>query len=189
MTDFNYKKYSLEHLENWLHDAMSAGEATPQEIYDVIKGVVEENYYHYKHHASQAYELLALINGHGKDYISKITDAAGNDLNDVDGIYIKQSPLYCDYDDPSEECKGSWNSFWEENYYPDEYSVREAEYYNKQDKVVKWQLPVEMDGPSGEYFVTFPDDLLEAAGLKENDTVEWVDNGNGSYTLRKTNVK
>lgn len=29
MTDFNYKKYSLENLENWMHDAMSAGEATP----------------------------------------------------------------------------------------------------------------------------------------------------------------
>ena len=60
MTD--YKKYSLENLENWLHDAMSAGEATPQEIYDVILGVVKENYYHHKHHASQAYELLSKLN-------------------------------------------------------------------------------------------------------------------------------
>jgi len=48
----------------------------------------------------------------------------------------------------------------------------------------KWQLSVEMH-PSGEYFVIFPDDLLEAAKLKEGDTVEWVDNGDGSYLLRK----
>jgi hypothetical protein len=54
----------------------------------------------------------------------------------------------------------------------------------KTDKVVKWSLPVEMD-PSGEYFVTFPDDLLEAADLKEGDQVEWVDRGDGSYLMRK----
>ena len=49
----------------------------------------------------------------------------------------------------------------------------------------KWVLPVEMDGPSGEYFVSFPDNLLEAANLKEGDTVEWVEQGDGSYLLRK----
>jgi len=58
----DYKKYSLENLENWMHDAMSAGEATPQEIYDVIVGVVKENYYIYKQQVSQAYELLSLLN-------------------------------------------------------------------------------------------------------------------------------
>ena len=89
--DFDYKKYSLEHLENWMHDAMSCAEATPQEIYDVIKGVVEENYYTYKHQTSQAYELLALLNGNGKGHLS------------------------CDSDDISTEYKGTWNSFWEEN--------------------------------------------------------------------------
>ena len=38
--DFDYKKYSLENLENWMHDAMSSGGATPQEIYDVIVNLV-----------------------------------------------------------------------------------------------------------------------------------------------------
>lgn len=65
MTDFNYKKYSLENLENWLYDSMSAGEASPQEIYDVIVNVVKDNYYTYKKQASEAYELLALLNGNG----------------------------------------------------------------------------------------------------------------------------
>lgn len=59
----------------------------------------------------------------------------------------------------------------------------------KQDKVVKWQLPVEeeTDYRTGEkeYFITFPDDLLEAANLKQGDDVEWVDRGDGSFLLRK----
>jgi hypothetical protein len=55
----------------------------------------------------------------------------------------------------------------------------------KPDKVVRWQLPVECDGPSGEYYITFPDDLLEAANLEEGEEVEWVDNGDGSFILRK----
>jgi hypothetical protein len=54
----------------------------------------------------------------------------------------------------------------------------------QQDKVIKWQLPVEAD-PSGEYFVMFPDDLMEAADLKEGDTIEWVDQEDGSYLLKK----
>lgn len=60
----------------------------------------------------------------------------------------------------------------------------------KQDKVVKWQLPVEEVVKWGtgekEYFITFPDDLLEAANLEVNDEVEWVDNNDGSFLLRKT---
>ena len=256
--DFDYKKYSLEQLDNWMHDAMSSGGASPQEIYDVIVSVVKENYYTYKHQASQAYELLSLLNS-GVD-----NNKYQNYLNKV---------MSCDKDDPSEECKKSWTSFWEENYNPEEYkgstvssvqyteeelnamcdkaasddekekcreyNLREAEYYDKRveldakhsehyynytrndpnkknpfltydeaisagyemtgdgfwipsdkkNKVKKWILPVEeakdTDTDETEYFVSFPDDLLEAANLKEGDQVQWVDNGNGSYTLTK----
>ena len=107
MTDFNYKKYSLEKLEEWMYDAMSSAEATPQEIYDVIKGVVEENYYTYKHQTSQAYELLALLNGNGKGHIKDYDDFLNS----------KKEPLSCDKDNTSSECKGAWTSFWEENNY------------------------------------------------------------------------
>ena len=59
----------------------------------------------------------------------------------------------------------------------------------KKDKVKKWVLPVEeckdSDTDETEYFVSFPDDLLEAANLKEGDEIRWVDNGDGSYTIRK----
>ena len=230
-----------------MHDALSCSEATPQEIYDVIKSVVSENYHIYKNHTERCYELLALLNS-GVDN-SKYQDY----LNEI---------LSCDKDDPSPECQKSWNDFWEEHYYPEEYkepkvedimppwghsdmealryteeelnsmcdkaesdqekekcreyNLREAEYYNKRaeldlnpgpqqeylgwkdvsseefdkifpqkDKVVKWQLPVEVDGASGEYFVQFPDDLLEASSFKEGDTIQWVDQGDGSYLLKK----
>jgi len=61
MTDFNYKNYSLENLENWMHDAMSS-DSTPTEIYECICNVVRDNYYHHKQYASHAYELLKKLN-------------------------------------------------------------------------------------------------------------------------------
>jgi len=75
--------------------------------------------------------------------------------------------------DTSPECKSAWNGFWEEE--------------PKQDKVVKWVLPVQQKIEEGidDYYVQFPDDLLEAANLKENDLVEWISQGDGSYLLRK----
>ena len=190
--DFDYKKYSLGKLEEWIHDAISCDEATPQEIYDVIKGVVGENYYTYKNQTERCYELLALLNGNGRGHIK---------------AYDK---LICDKDDPSPECQKSWNSFWEDNsQYTEEelnvmcdkaasdqekdkcreYNLREAEYYNKQDKVVRWQLPLEVDGLTGECYVQLPDDLLSQVNWKEGEQLEWIDNTNGSFTLRKVNVK
>ena len=56
----------------------------------------------------------------------------------------------------------------------------------KEDKVVRWQLPVEEDAVNGEYFITFPDDLLEAANLKQGDDVEWIDNDDGTFILKKS---
>jgi hypothetical protein len=160
----DYKKYSLEKLEEWVHDALSCGEASPQEIYDVIKKVVEENYYIYKDHTSRCYELLTLLNGNGKGHLT------------------------CDKDGT----KKSWNDFWEEHYYPEEHSQYTEKELNamcdaaeEQDKVVKWQLPVEVDGVSGEYYIQFPDDLMEAANINENDLVEWIDRKGGSFELRK----
>ena len=158
MTD--YKKYSLGQVENFLYDAMST-DATPQEIYDVIKGVVEDNYYTYKQQASNAYELLALLNGNGKGHIKE-------------------------YDD----CMRPWgHSDMEALQYTEEELDAMSAAAEAKDKVVKWSLPVEIDGPSGEYFITFPDDLLEAANLKEGEQVEWVDQGDGSYLLKKIEKK
>jgi len=206
----DYKKYSLENLEKWIEDAINSSEASPQEIYDVIKNVVSDNYYCYKNHTERCYELLALLNGNGNSFN---IDPKGNNLDglienpifnignpwdnmSLSSAYgnLQTSSLICDKDDKSPECQKSWNDFWEENYYPEEHSQYSEEELNamcdevsKQDKVVKWQLPVEIDGVSGEYYIQFPDDLMEAANLKENEMVEWIDLKNGSFELRKVN--
>jgi len=299
----DYKKYSLENLEKWIEDAINSSDASPQEIYDVIKNVVADNYYCYKNHTERCYELLALLNGNGGFNLSEVLKEReyyeGWNGSNTSG----ESKLTCDKDDKSPECQKAWNDFWEENYYPEEhskhtkkvedvmspwghsdmealryseeelnamcdkaasdyekdkcreYNLREAEYYDKQtkldteyiqakiqsnspyndgwtnqhyqeivdknkekenterkaslsydemvadgwemtadgfwvkepkkDKVVKWQLPVEVDGISGEYYIQFPDDLMEASGIGENDLVQWIDRGDGSFELRK----
>jgi hypothetical protein len=159
MTDFNYREYSIEQLENFLHDALH--EASPQEIYDVIKKVVEENYYYHKDHTSRSYELLALLNGNGKGHITG---------------YDPKEPLVCDKDNKSPECKGAWDDFWGKPHHSEEH-----------DKVKKWVLPVE-EHTSGEYYVQFPDDLLKRANLKENDLLEWIPQEDGSYLLKKVST-
>ena len=146
-------------------------ETTAQEIYDVIKSVVEDNYYTYKNSASQAYELLALLNGNGKGHLT------------------------CDKDDTSEDCKKSWSDFWEEPSMPPwGHSDMEALRYTEEEldamcdaatsakkgKVNKWILPVDDD-----YKITFPEDLLEQTGWKEGDTLQWIDQGDGSFKLIK----
>jgi len=192
MTDFDYKKYSLENLENWLHDAITSAEATPKEIYDVIKGVVDEEYHYFKHQTERCYELLALLNGNDNFNLSEVL----KEREYYEGVSSEDKIFSCDKDDPSPECMKSWNDFWEEvdERHRREYNLREAEYYNKRaeldaqrDKVVRWQLPVEVDGLSGECYVNLPDDLLEAAGIQENDLVEWIDHKDGSFELRKVN--
>jgi hypothetical protein len=225
----DYKKYSLDKLQEWVHDAMNS-DASPHEIYSAIREAVREDYYYHKDCISRASGLLELLSGH--------RPVAGN------------ITLHCDKDDKSPECQKAWNSFWEEHYYPeevksDEYSVnglshqeieaiREAGGYEwtpdpevsrndstrlkyedgwvyespdggktvtkrkvgsdekvvvKQDKVKKWVLPVEEvrdeDTDEDVYCVSFPDDLLEAADLKEGDLIEWVDQSDGSYLLKK----
>jgi hypothetical protein len=158
MTD--YKKYSLEHLENWMYDAMSCAEATPQEIYDVIKSVVEDNYHTYKHQTSQAYELLALLNGNGKGHLT------------------------CDKDDLSEDCKKSWSDFWTTTPYTEEEIDAMCDAAEEQEKKKTWTVPVEEDD-LGEYLINLPAELIEIVGWVENDILEWIDNKNGSFTLKK----
>ena len=160
---FDYKKYSLEKLQEWIHDAMNS-DASPHEIYSTIRQAVREEYYYHKDCISRASGLLELLSGH-----RPVTD---------------NITLQCNKDDPSPECRKSWNDFWEEYYYPEEY---------EKNKVKRWILPVEElrdeDTGEDEYCVTFPDDLLEAANLKEGDQVEWVDQGDGSYLIKKVEKK
>jgi hypothetical protein len=218
MTD--YKKYALDQVENFLYDALST-DATPQEIYDVIKGVVEDNYKVYTESAKKAQDLLSLLNGH-----------RSVDLEHSEHYYDynrnKPELVPCDRNNTSEECEKSWNDFWKEPsmppwghsdleygiHYSDEeldamcaaaeveQDMKNIDDFLKQDrdsnfpgentvkdKVKKWVLPVEEtkieETDETEYFITFPDDLLEAANLKEGDQIEWSPQSNGSYILQK----
>jgi len=186
MDDFDYKKYSLQKLETWVEDAINSSEASPQEIYDCIRKVVEDNYYCYKNSTSRCYELLCLLNGNGKGHIQAYDEYVKNKEKKyvIDPRGNKVEVEDCDQNDSSEKCQNIWNDFWEEHYYPEEH---------KKDKVKKWILPVEEvrdeDTDEDIYCVTFPDDLLDAANLKEGDKVEWVDQGNGSYLLKKVEKK
>lgn len=280
-SNFSYKKYSLEKLEEWVNDAINCDDVTPDEIYDLIVGVVDETLEYHKTYLDKSVKLLSLLKGErsidlgyepydGWDY-----DAAGAKIPRV-----------------TEATKKDWIDFWEETYYPQEheksvyteeeldamcdaasqqeekdkcreYNLREAEYYNQRAKIdaeyklnkeleeiraaggfewtpdpavsrndpnrlkyekgwvyespdggktvtrrrvgslekeiIKadgystsekktWTLPVEESTIDGvkDYYVTFPDDLLKAADLKEGDTVEWIDRKDGSFELRKS---
>jgi hypothetical protein len=194
----DHKTYSLKQVENFLYDAMSSG-ATPQEIYDVIKGVVQDNYYTYKKSAAEAYELLALLNGNGVGYV-------GVDLDYPKAKLVAPSTI-CDKDDTSPECKKSWSDFWgvdvqyteeeldamcaaaeEEELISKGYFKDDGFWRKPKDKVKKWILPIE-EVDCDECIINFPDDLLEAANLKEGDEVEWIDQGDGSFKMIKVTKK
>jgi bifunctional DNA-binding transcriptional regulator/antitoxin component of YhaV-PrlF toxin-antitoxin module len=222
-SDFDYKKYSLEKLQDWVHDALSTGEASPHEIYSAIREAVREDYYYYKHHCSRASGLLELLSGHRpvKDtkwdeweqthYPEEVKDdgmrpCGHSDLeyqiaNNKKGTFVgwnytatgekvseqpsKNGVSNLEYTKAKIEANSAWNDGFTREYY----QKIVDKYEGKQDKVKKWVLPVEevqcAETGKDEYFVSFPDDLLEAANLKEGDQVEWIDQGDGSYLLKK----
>ena len=48
-----------------------------------------------------------------------------------------------------------------------------------------WTLEVKEDPENGDAILEFPDDLMQEAGWKEGDTLEWIDNKDGSWTMKK----
>jgi bifunctional DNA-binding transcriptional regulator/antitoxin component of YhaV-PrlF toxin-antitoxin module len=48
-----------------------------------------------------------------------------------------------------------------------------------------WTVDVK-ENKTGELFIELPPDVLDAAGLKEGDTIEWIDNKDGTWTLKKS---
>jgi len=149
-SDFSYKKYSLEQLDNWVHDALNCDDLTPQDIYNTIIQCVDESVEYHKKYLTKSVELLSLLKGH-RPAVDFDYTATG-----------EKFPRACDGDDPSPECKKDWVDFWEETYYPEEhkqyteeelnamceraaseaekqkcreYNLREAEYYDKRAKL------------------------------------------------------
>ena len=48
-----------------------------------------------------------------------------------------------------------------------------------------WTIEVQEDPDSGDCILEFPPDMLEQAGWKEGDVLDWKDNGDGSFMLTK----
>ena len=46
-------------------------------------------------------------------------------------------------------------------------------------------LVVQEDPQSGDLFIELPDDVLEAAGLAEGDTIKWIKGDGDSWILQK----
>ena len=45
---------------------------------------------------------------------------------------------------------------------------------------MEWTTVVDDEG-----VLTFPPDMIEKLGWKEGDTLEWINNADGTYTLKK----
>ena len=44
------------------------------------------------------------------------------------------------------------------------------------------------EGDDGELYLEFPNELMEEMGWNEGDTLEWKDNGNGSWAIQKVST-
>ena len=47
-----------------------------------------------------------------------------------------------------------------------------------------WTIPVEEDA-SGDAIIQFPEEFLDETGWREGDTLRWIDNKDGSWTLTR----
>ena len=187
----DYKKYSLEKLQEWVHDAMNS-DASPHEIYSTIREAVREDYYYHKDCISRATGLLELLSGHRPVKDESVDDGmrpwGHSDLEYQIANSKKvtiNNPWDATYSKSCDDFLIKENS--QDDIFNNVFDAREP----KKDK--KWVLTVEevQDAETGkdEYYVQFPDDLLGAANLKEGDDVEWVDQGDGSYLLKKVEKK
>lgn len=120
LSDKTYKKYVLEHLENWLLDAIGTEEVTSQEVYDVIIKAIDENTQYHRKELDKNEELLSLLKGHRPS----VFDASAHEFENF-WYDSESSPEYteevldamCDAAADKEKCR--------------EYNLREAEYYTK----------------------------------------------------------
>jgi len=130
-SDFSYKKYSLEQLDNWVHDALNCEDLTPQDIYDTIVKCVDDSVEYHKKYLTKSIEVLSLLKGHREVDFGEgnITLGDSSDYNDfwdeVDAISTQYTEeelsAMCDSAEDKEKCR--------------EYNLREVEYYDKRAKL------------------------------------------------------
>ena len=52
-----------------------------------------------------------------------------------------------------------------------------------------WTVTLEEDPKTGELILPFTNEMLNEVGWQEGDTIEWIDNNNGSWSLIKKESK
>ena len=130
-SDFSYKKYSLEQLDNWVNDAVNCDDLTPQDIYNTIVKCVDESVEYHKKYYTKSVELLSLLKGNRPvDYIDFDKDEKDwehfwGEINSISTQYTEEEMnAMCERaatENDKEKCR--------------EYNMREAEYYNKRAKL------------------------------------------------------
>jgi hypothetical protein len=124
-SDFAYKKYSLEQLDNWVNDALNCEDLTPQDIYDTVVRCVDESVEYHKKYLTKSIELLSLLKGQRPvdfDVTDKDWENFWQEQDQISQNYTEEDlNAMCDAAEEKEKCR--------------EYNLREAEYYDKRAKL------------------------------------------------------
>ena len=130
-SDFSYKKYSLEQLDNWLNDALNCEDLSPQDIYDTIVKCVDESVEYHKKYLTKSIDLLSLLKGHrsvdfdyteiGETYDGWDYTATGEKFPQYTEEEMDAMCERAATENDKEKCR--------------EYNLREVEYYNKRAKL------------------------------------------------------
>ena len=150
-------RYTMDQISAFLYDALNEENLSAHQIYETIIETVAEHTEYLQLQQEKSQQLFDLLKGTAKPEAK-----------------TEEEPEEYDYDDMT--AKGYWmnaDGFW----MPPQ---------KEEDRVIRWSLPVE-EAEDGEYYITFPEDLLEAAKLAPGDIVEWVDLTENTYLLRKVN--
>jgi len=125
-SDFSYQKYSLEQLDNWVNDALSCEDLTPQDIYNTIVKCVDDSVEYHKKNLTKSVELLSLLKGH-RPVDFETTQSDWNDFWE-ENYYPEEHKQYTE-----EEMNAMCEHAATENDKDKcrEYNLREAEYYTK----------------------------------------------------------
>lgn len=158
-----YSDTLKEKLKESIFSALSEEEITAEEVIDTIKEEIASLIEYHKNNLTKMQKAYDLITSYGS-YFSIDTAYSGPSFS-TDSSNVIHFNQYTD-DILNAMCDA-------------------AQKEEEQRKAKKWTVQLEVDGPSGEYFLTFPDDLLDTVGWEENDELEWIERKDGSFELRK----
>jgi len=181
-SDFSYKKYSLEQLDNWVNDAINCEDLTPQDIYETILKCVDESVEYHKKYLTKSVELLSLLKGY-RPVNFDVTDRDWEDFwqeqDQISQNYTEEElNAMCDAAEEKEKCR--------------EYNLREVEYYNKRAELdireVNKQIEIAKKIDSGEVKVETRNvktyDQMIEEGWQMTDDGFWIkETGKGTMSV------